>query len=174
MRLEKNYSAKKLLYKFKIDLWGTFVLQKKQNFRIAKKFLFDFEASLRMRVMKNLRSNRIYPVYKKQKFFKEWQNFIKAREEFIAKKQIYSQRLKNAPKDSKFQRKLANIISWAQNFSKNKRFRFQKKFLVKRNLKPKDPRIKFSKHFLLKRRLRIFRGRFKFFKLKKIIINKVN
>lgn len=50
-----QYSNKKLLYKFKVDLWGTFILQKKFNIKLTKKILFDFESNVRHNLTSKLK-----------------------------------------------------------------------------------------------------------------------
>lgn len=132
MRLEKNYSAKKLLYKFKIDLWGTFILQNKFHFRITKRLLLEFETLLRMRYFKQLRASRIFTSNKK-KIFRQRQLQIE-RNNFKKQTNKFFKKYKK-PKKVYFKKK---------KFSKFYRFRYQQRFFFPR-FKKKLPNSEYFK-----------------------------
>lgn len=167
MRLEKNYSAKKLLYKFKIDLWGTFILQHKVNFRITKKVLMEFETLIRMHFFKRLRKSRIY-FSKALKFYNTHQKQLQKYNFFKANKSNQTEKTKKFHyynKNNKFRNK---------KFSKFYRFRRQEKFLIQRPVKPSDPQYKFSKFFWLDKKEKFLRKKYKFLKIYRIFRLRVN
>lgn len=175
MKLEKNYSAKKLLYKFKIDLWGTFVLQRKFNFRITKRLLMEFETLIRMHFFKNLRKNKMR-FSKIQKFYNTHQRQLE--KHTFLKKSNKINRFKhynNKFRVNKFRANKFKKNKFKRNrFSKFYRFRIQKKFIVPRPVKPNDPEYKFSRFFWLDRKERILRKKFRFLKMYHISKIRVN
>lgn len=169
MRLEQNYSAKRLLYKFKIDLWGNFIMQRKLTLRITKRVLMDYETILRMRFFKQLRSSRIY-TSRKQEFFKQWRAYFnsknftrkinKKNNSFIKKYQ------KQKQKKPQYIWKKFNYRAKKRKFSKFYRFRFQKKYLSIWAADPKDSRYKFSKYYKTIQNLKNSRKKFRFIRIK--------
>lgn len=161
MRLEKNYSAKKLLYKFKIDLWGIFILQNKFNFRITKKILLEFETLLRMRFFKKLRESKI---------------FISNKQNFLKKKQFYLLQQNNLKKKKKTfpSRRGAKHLKFKKKFSKFRRFNNQKKFLLSKLKKLPNSEYFKNKLFRNNKWEQYLRKKYKFlniFKIRKIRLN---
>lgn len=163
MRLEKNLSARKLLYKFKIDLWGTFIMKKKLSSRITKRILMEFETLTRIHFFKQLRRRKI-------KITKSWNKKAKKDSPFSfvsgpVQKKFQYKRLKKFYYKKRFKKK---------KFSKNFRFRYGQKYLIYKRIFPSHPDYRYTKYFWKDRRERFLRRRFYYFNIRRWRRIKVN